>query len=283
MEICQDQRNFVNLVSNEILFGSEPFLYNQIGQDYDSTRRADPFIASRLVHHLAVQPGEKILDLACGTGNYSIELAKRGLIITGLDCSQRMIESASLKDANIGWFIGDASTSPFDERQFSGAICTLAIHHFDSLDKPFQEVYRVIDRGQFVIFTASPDQMKGYWLNEYFPQAMKRSIEQMPSLDRMENALFRTGFDTITRENYEIQPDLQDHFLYCGKHNPELYLDPKIRVGISTFSNLANKDEVQNGCARLAEDIQTERINKIIKSYKHGNGDYLFVIARKEC
>jgi ubiquinone/menaquinone biosynthesis C-methylase UbiE len=257
-------------------------LYDLLGQNYDSTRRADPFILSRLTHHLSSLQAGKILDVGCGTGNYSIELANRGLAVSGIDRSERMIESASQKASNVSWFLGDAEALPFEDDSFSGAICTLAIHHFKELEKPFQEIFRVVYRGQFVSFTATPEQMEGYWLNEYFPEAMRKSIEQMPALDRVKISLSRAGFGKIKTETYEIRPDLKDRFLYCGKHSPELYLDATIRAGISTFSNIANRSEVERGCKRLAEDIHTGVIHKVIKNYEHPNGDYLFVIAWKE-
>ncbi|MBI1730132.1 class I SAM-dependent methyltransferase [Candidatus Acetothermia bacterium] len=257
-------------------------LYDRLGQNYDSTRRADPFIASRLVHHLSNPRDGKILDLACGTGNYSIELAKRGLIVTGVDNSERMIETASQKQSNVSWSLGDAEALPFEDETFSGAICALAIHHFKALDKPFQEIFRVMRNGQFVIFTATSGQMKGYWLNDYFPEAMRKSVDQMPGLDQVKTSLSQAGFGKIETEIYEIQPDLRDRFLYSGKHNPGLYLDPTIRAGISTFSNFANLDEVRRGCLRLEEDIISGAIQDVIKKFEHPNGDYLFVIPRKE-
>ena len=39
-----------------------------------------------------LQPGASILDVGCGTGRHSIELAKRGFNVTGLDLSEKMLE-----------------------------------------------------------------------------------------------------------------------------------------------------------------------------------------------
>ena len=67
-----------------------------------------------------------------------------------------------------------------------------------------------------------------------------------------------------------------------------MYLDEAIRIGNSTFSSLADPGEVANGCRRLAQDIDSERIAGIVESYGRGSsGDYIsviayiFVIARK--
>ena len=49
--------------------------YDRIGDGYDLTRRADPRIADRLTSLLDAAPGASVLDVACGTGNYTFALA----------------------------------------------------------------------------------------------------------------------------------------------------------------------------------------------------------------
>jgi len=49
----------------------------------------------RFIHLLDLREGEKILDLACGIGRHSLELARRGYDVTGLDLSEAYIEEAS--------------------------------------------------------------------------------------------------------------------------------------------------------------------------------------------
>ncbi|MEH2064345.1 MAG: hypothetical protein V7K50_19135 [Nostoc sp.] len=44
---------------------------------------------------------------------------------------------------------------------------------------------------------------------------------------------------------------------------------------------LASAEEIAAGCQRLAADINTVRITKIVNKYENNHGDYLFVIADK--
>ena len=103
----------------------------------------------------------------------------------------------------------------------------------------------------------------------------------MPSYVSVESAMKKSGFEIIKTEKYSIQPDLEDKFLYCGKQNPELYFDENIRHGISSFSSLANQEEVKKGLAQLRKDIDNQEINEIIKSYENDLGDYLYIIGKQ--
>jgi len=256
--------------------------YDEIGAGFDDTRKADPYIASRIIHYLDIRDQGPYLDVACGTGNYTIEIAaKTGVCFEGIDQSVTMIDIARSKDSSISWSMCNAESLPFKDGHFSGATCILAIHHFNDLERAMSEVYRVLSHGRLVIFTADKKQMEGYWLNEYFPGMMRASTEKMPDIEEVSLALKAAGFANIITEIYEVEPDLQDWFLYCGKHRPEMYLDPNIRNGSSGFAIFANRDEVEKGLERLSGDIESGRIREVIESYRNDNGDYLFIAASK--
>jgi ubiquinone/menaquinone biosynthesis C-methylase UbiE len=258
-------------------------LYDSIGSNYDVTRKADPYITSRLIHHLNPEIGSRYLDIACGSGNYTIALKQAGLDICGLDISECMLNLASKKDPSIKWIWGNVEKLSFADSYFAGITCILSIHHFVNLKSVFKEVAHILkDNGAFVIFTALPEQMKNYWLNEYFPEAMEKSIAQMPGKNSVIEALAESGFKEIHWEPYEIMNDLQDFFLYIGKNRPEMYLNATNRQGSSTFSSLADAAEVEKGCELLDRDIRSGRINKVIESYSRTDpGDYMIIIAKK--
>ncbi len=252
-------------------------LYDRIGQGYDTTRRADPGIVARLIHHLQPTKEGNYLDLACGTANYTTCLAQQGLRITGVDASLHMLEQAALKAPQLKLLHGLAENLPFEAHCFDGAICTLAIHHFTDLAAAFREVRRVLTGGRFVIFTATPEQMHGYWLNHYFPQALKWGIT--PSLETVRGALEQSGFRFVEYEIWEIPENPVDLFLYAGKHKPELYFNPRIRTGISPFAAGGNAAEVEAGLTKLSEDLESGQFTQVAASYSNTGGDYGFVIC----
>jgi SAM-dependent methyltransferase len=257
-------------------------LYDKIGDDYDKSRHADPFICGRLYSYPEPLPYLRYLDIACGTGNYTTALRNMGLHVCGIDRSMRMLNIARQKDSSIIWLSGTAETLPFPDNSFAGAICILAVHHFLNMEHVFNETCRVISNGRFVIFTATSEQMRGYWLNEYFPVAMEKSIDQMPGKNELIEALERARFSSIRFEQYEIRKDLEDFFLYNGKNHPEMYLNPDVRRNISTFAAIAEPGEIEQGCSMLDADIRSGRIHNIIDSYRAlGDGDYVFVIAQR--
>ena len=256
--------------------------YDRIGKNYNRTRRADAYLTERLFFHLNPSKTGMYLDIGCGTGNYTISLNKKGVNFVGVDPSEEMLRGARSKSRVIEWKIGNAEDIPLDAESVNGILATLTIHHWQNLEKAFAELNRVlVPNAKAVTFTSTPNQMKGYWLNHYFPAMLKRSISRMPNFGTIEKALLKSGFEIIELEKYFVRNDLEDRFLYSGKHAPKIYLNEEFRNGISSFSDLSNSEEVELGLSNLETDIESGRINEMIKNYENDKGDYLFIVWRK--
>jgi 2-polyprenyl-3-methyl-5-hydroxy-6-metoxy-1,4-benzoquinol methylase len=71
-------------------------------------------------------PGDTILDVGCGTGRHSIELAKRGFKVTGLDLSEGMLQVARKHAQEAGveveWIQADATDFKL-EKKYDAALC----------------------------------------------------------------------------------------------------------------------------------------------------------------
>ena len=257
--------------------------YDRIGAHYNHTRRADPYLASQLIWHVDSARGGVFLDIGCGTGNYTHALAKSGMQMIGIDPSSEMLRKANSGINGLQLVRGKAEALPFAERSFSGSIATLTTHHWEDLSTAFHEVHRVTEAGgKFVIFTSTPEQMKGYWLNEYFPAMLARSMLQMSRFEELQGTLGSAGFTDIASEKYFVRKDLEDSFLYSRKHDPESYLDDRFRKGISSFSDLVDEGELSSGLDSLRKDIDSGRIEKVAAKYENTKGDYLFVISTAE-
>ena len=194
-----------------------------------------------------------------------------------------MLSEARRKSNLVEWSRLDVERTGYESGFFDAAMCSLAIHHFRDLSRAFEEVARVIrPSGRFVVFTSTSEQMEGYWLNEYFPEMMVRSRQKMPSLEAIRNAMSPNALVIQHTRPFFVTAGLQDLFLYSGKQRPEMYFDPKVRDGISSFRSLCTDHELEDGLARLAGDIKTDRFRDVMNHYDNDAGDYLFVIASKE-
>jgi SAM-dependent methyltransferase len=79
-----------------------------------------------LFEALALHPGQAVLDVGCGTGRHAIELARRGIEVTGVDLSPDMLREAERAAQQAGvsvrWIEQNALAIRFAE-QFDAAIC----------------------------------------------------------------------------------------------------------------------------------------------------------------
>ena len=256
----------------------DPIIYNTIGNNYNTTRQADPYILNKLIELLDPQPDNIYLDLGCGTGNYTIGLTNKGITIYGVDPSEKMLGEAGNRNKSIQWLHGSAEQIPAVDQSFDGIVATLTLHHWTNIAEAFKEIYRVLKPGgKIIFFTSTPEQMRGYWLNKYFPQMLTSSVLQMPAYETIENHAAEAGLKITKTEKYFVQDDLKDHFLYVGKNNPAFYFNENIRQGISSFSALANVKEVIEGLVKLKADIDSGGFEVIKGQYENEDGDYLFI------
>src|SRR3954465_3096278 len=92
----------------------------------------------RIAHELmALTPGDTVLDLACGPGNFVRDFAEavgRSGLVVGLDASATMLARA-VRDTrpapNVAYIRGDAVRLPFRDGAFDAVCCFAAVHLFD--------------------------------------------------------------------------------------------------------------------------------------------------------
>jgi ubiquinone/menaquinone biosynthesis C-methylase UbiE len=104
---------------------------------------------------VAPQPGERILDVACGTGLVSLRLAaavgRQGCVI-GTDISERMVEAATTLAAercigNVAFFRHDAEAAPFPAASFDAAVCALGLMYVPDPPVALREMRRLLKSG----------------------------------------------------------------------------------------------------------------------------------------
>lgn len=96
----------------------------------------------------ALRGGEvKVLDMACGTGDVSIALRRKGLDVVGADISENMLALARKKAPEIDFRYGDASELPFADGSFDAVTIAFGIRNFDKRAQCIRELHRVLKDG----------------------------------------------------------------------------------------------------------------------------------------
>ncbi|HBV75388.1 MULTISPECIES: malonyl-ACP O-methyltransferase BioC [Vibrio] len=99
--------------------------------------------------------GLSILDLGCGTGYFSQQLALRGAQVTAFDLSDAMLEQCRLRcrQLSVEYIQGDAETLSFESEQFNIIFSSLAIQWCDDLDALVKSLINIIQPSGKVIFS----------------------------------------------------------------------------------------------------------------------------------
>ncbi|MCC5624529.1 class I SAM-dependent methyltransferase [Nostoc sp. CHAB 5715] len=238
-------------------------IYNSIGQQYSKTRVPDIRIVNKLIDLLNLPKNSIIADIGAGTGGYSLALANQGFFVNAIEPSLVMQKQA-VEHPQVKWFTGYAENLPLPDKSVDGIVCILAIHHFTHLEKAFQEMQRIIRDGTIVLLTFDIRLAQKIWLYDYFPFLWEDALRFLP-LNEQINLIQRNTKRRVEAIPLLLPYDLSDLFAAAGWRRPELYLEPEVRAGISSFA-LANQDLVEQGVKLLAADLTSGEWTK-----KYGN------------
>ncbi|HUA67610.1 MAG TPA: bifunctional demethylmenaquinone methyltransferase/2-methoxy-6-polyprenyl-1,4-benzoquinol methylase UbiE [Candidatus Saccharimonadales bacterium] len=109
----------------------------------------------RVVQLAAVRPGQRALDVCCGTGDIALALAQFGTEVTGLDFSQAMLQIAETRrqknqqssDTNPKFIQGDAQQLPFSDNSFDAITVGYGLRNLASWETGLLEMFRVAKPG----------------------------------------------------------------------------------------------------------------------------------------
>ncbi|HTO01477.1 MAG TPA: ubiquinone/menaquinone biosynthesis methyltransferase [Microthrixaceae bacterium] len=195
-------------------------MFDVIAPRYDLVNRVMTFRMDvgwrrRTVSALGLAPGSTVVDLACGTGDLSQDLARRGLVPIGVDLSYGMLAAAPKQFARLQ---GDGSAMPFPEASVDGATCGFALRNFTDLAETFAELARIVRPGGRIALlevATPPNPLLRFGHGIYFGQVvprigaalsdgdayryLPRSVEYLPDPDEMVAMLERVGFSDVRR------------------------------------------------------------------------------------
>lgn len=135
-------------------------MFDGIAARYDLVNRIaslglDRGWRTRTAHALALEPGQRVLDVATGTADLAITIARTqgGATIVGVDPSRGMLSRAACKVANarlagrIRLVAGVAEDLPFDDEEFDSASMAFGIRNVTNRPRALREIRRVLRPG----------------------------------------------------------------------------------------------------------------------------------------
>ncbi len=151
--------------------------------------------------------GKRVLEIACGTGRFSVMLAARGADVVGLDISDAMLSQGRKKARGAGlssrleFIRGDAARLPFPDDHFDAVLAMRFFHLIPNPDRYLREIRRVTD-GRLVFDT--------------FNTPSSRSIYNW--LLPMGSRLYNDGdvHEMLDRTGYELVDSMHDFLLPYG-------------------------------------------------------------------
>ena len=166
---------------------------------------------------LVPPPGSKMLDLGCGEGRVSNDLAQLGHTVVGIDRSPMMVEAARSAYPGIAFEEADAAALPFADGSFDCVVAFMSLQDTDDLDAAVRECGRVLSKGGYLCFAV---------------------IHPMNSIGRFEDPTADAAF--VIRESYLDESFYEDALArdgltmtFVGKHRPlQSYTDALAEAGL---------------------------------------------------
>lgn len=133
-----------------------PALFRGLPDRYDSLSAAlsfwqDPRWRRALVDEVAPRPGQRLLDVATGTGMVAAELRRRcDCTVVGIDQSPEMLAAARRRFQGVGQVTlieGEAEALPFEQQSFDGLTVTYLLRYVDDPQATIAELARVLRPG----------------------------------------------------------------------------------------------------------------------------------------
>ena len=119
--------------------------------------------AGRLVRFADIRPGNRVLDVACGTGVVAVTAARRGATVTGLDLTPQLLDvardNAQTAAVDIDWREGDAESLPFPDNTFDVVVSQFGHMFAPRPDVAVGEMLRVLKSAGTIAFSTWPPEL----------------------------------------------------------------------------------------------------------------------------
>lgn len=126
-----------------------------IGYYEDTASELAP-VSDVAVAALELSGGERLLDIACGTGNAALVAEPAGAAVVGLDSSLRLLEVAQERVRGGRFVCGDAARLPFSDARFDAIVSVFGVIYVRPAEAAVAEIARVVRPGGRLVITTWP-------------------------------------------------------------------------------------------------------------------------------
>jgi ubiquinone/menaquinone biosynthesis C-methylase UbiE len=179
--------------------------HEEIKSFYDTVYYKDASVAVSTSNHLRrlagkfVSPGQQVLDVACGTGNWLLAAVERGAQPSGIDLSTKAIDICQQNMPEGEFHAGPGESLPFEDNHFDLITCLGSLEHFLDPVAAVKEMVRVSkDHAKFIILVPNSDFLTRR-LGLYKGTYQTAAREEVRTLEEWDNIFRSGGLQTIKR------------------------------------------------------------------------------------
>ena len=154
-----------------------------------------------------------------------------------------IMRSQAIDHPNVRWLNARAEETPLPDNSVDGAIIVLALHHFSDRLSAITEINRIVGDGKIVIFAFEQNKIPSFWLTDYFPYFIQDTKDNFPEIKIIADEIRQITAKFVEIIPFALPKDINDLFAAAGWARPELYLEAKIRNGISSFAKMSIEEQ----------------------------------------
>lgn len=166
-----------------------------------------------------IKPGMNVLEIGCGLGYFTKELAKTGALITAIDISPDLLDAArlSIPQENVLFREEDAASMTFSDNSFDSIVGSSVLHHID-LDRALSEFYRIL-RSEGTFYFTEPNMLNPQIALQKNIPYLKKMMGDSPHETAfirwgLKNKLAKHGFKNIVIRPFDwLHPSTPERFI----------------------------------------------------------------------
>jgi len=159
----------------------------------------------------------RLLDVACGPGVVTAELAPDAGVVVAFDATEPMLDKARARCAkagfsNVAFRSGDAENLPFDDAEFDGVVTRLAIHHFAHPQRALDQMFRVLRPGgtAVIVDVVSSENDSESKLHNAIERLRDPSHVRMLPASELDKSISRAGFQIAEHATWDMDRELEE-------------------------------------------------------------------------